>query len=293
MSIDLSKVTALSDQYGAIAQLELGGSVIWAVKNDNKPIVLQVEKITSDTYAAETTYTAEEFILLDIYPKPYGTVSVTYGGFTKTITDTSGLEYANAQQVFFGTFNGVSDSVTTPASGELTIEGDYYAFSVGAYTKSSKAVNGAQCQCVKVIKSFGESTMIPDNAFSRNSNAGSNTTATAIVIPDSVLSIGHFAFYGWSAVKTVTIGRGVTSIGTQAFVTSNVLTEDRQYSLTTVKVLAETPPTVVPYEFTSGTKADLGFGAALEQIVVPKGRGNTYKVAEIWNEYADKIVEAS
>ena len=105
------------------------------------PVILEVEKITSDTYASATTYTGEQFILLDIYPKTNGTVKVTYGGLTKTITDTSGAAEPNAQQVFFGTFNGVSDSVTTPASGTLTIEGKYAAFGIGL-PHSSSAMRG-------------------------------------------------------------------------------------------------------------------------------------------------------
>lgn len=189
MSIDLSKATALSDDYGNIVQLELGGKVIWAVSGGK--VILQVEKITSNTYAAETTYEKEQFILLDIYPKTNGTVTVTYGGLTKTITDTSGAEEPNAQQVFFGTFNGVSDSVATPASGELKIDGDCAAFSIGGYKKllDSKAFS-QYCYCITEVVKWGEGcTNIPGYAFS------GCTSITSMPIPDSVMKIGEKAFY--------------------------------------------------------------------------------------------------
>ena len=175
-------------------------------------VVLEVEKITSDTYANETTYTAEEFILLDIYPKTGGTVTVTYGGLTKTITDTSGAEEPNAQQVFFGTFNGVSDSVATPASGELTIKGDYYAFCNSAFS-ASKLLSGKNSGNITSIKHWGEITLIPASAFN------SALRDEAITIPNGVISIGGRAFAGCMNLLSATIPQSVTMIGTNPFAT--------------------------------------------------------------------------
>lgn len=198
------------------------------------PIVLEVEKITSDTYAGETTYTGEQFILLNIYPITNGTVSVTYGGLTKTVTDTSGAEEPNAQRVYFGTFNGVPDSVATPASGTLTIEGDCAAFGVGMYNTTSKAVGG--CGCIKKVVEWGNAdTYISSSAF-RNC-----TALASIDLPDSIesigtyafhscsalanietsaASIGNYAFYRCSALATIALNEGVESIGEYAFAMS-------------------------------------------------------------------------
>ena len=287
MSVDFSKITELSDSYGNITQItDASGRVIWAVSGGK--VILEVEKITSDTYAGETQYTGEQFILLDIYPKTNSTVKVTYGGLTKTITDTSGAAEPNAQQVYFGTFNGVSDSVTTPASGELTIEGDYYAFGCGTFNQGGKTKLYVLCACVKSIDSFGNTIIIPDNAF--GTVLGGGCSFTTVTIPDTISSIGKQAFIKCNSLQTVTIGKGVVSIGFDAF---NPLSEN---TLSTVIMRGVTPPELGLGEG-NATYSNFGEVGAdvfkLEQIIVPKGCGNTYKTAEGWSTYAEYIVEAS
>jgi hypothetical protein len=164
--INFSTLQGLTIPEGVVTQIaDASGRVLWAVSGEiiSDTVVLEVEKKTSNTYYGETTYTDEQFILLDIYPKTNGTVSVTYGGLTKTITDTSGAEEPNAQEVFFGTFNGVSDSVVTPASGELTIKGDCRGFGCGVYTMA-KLVSSV-CNCITVVTDLGNIEVIPENAF--------------------------------------------------------------------------------------------------------------------------------
>lgn len=300
MSIDFSKVTELSDQYGNIVEVtDEAGNVLWAVQND-LPAILEVKKITSDTYAGETTYTGEQFILLDIYPKTNGTVKVTYGGLTKTITDTSGAEEPNAQQVFFGTFNGVSDSVTTPASGTLTIEGDYYAFGCGSFAFSSKT--SYVCGCVTAIESFGAVSLIPDKAFG-TSGLYACDKLTTVEIPEGVKTIGPYAFGNCGALESVTIPSTVTGIGESAFystaLTSIVIPSSVETigaiafscnNLADFTILATTPPTAVLSAFETW----LVFNSDnIPTITVPKGCGAAYKAAAGWSDYADYIEEAS
>lgn len=207
MSIDFSTLQGLTIPEGAVTQItDSAGRVIWAVASDK--VILEVEKITSDTYAGETTYTAEEFILLDIYPKTASsTVKVTYGGLTKTLTF-SGI---NAQQVYFGTFNGVTDSVTTPASGTLVIEGGCNGFACGVYQSGSKATNKGYCSCITDIVEWGNVTSIGDYAFY-------NCTSLALTsLPSGLTSIGNYAFYGCTSLALTSLPSGVTSIGAYAF----------------------------------------------------------------------------
>lgn len=166
-------------------------------------VVLEVEKITSDTYANETTYTAEEFILLSIHPKTGGTVNVTYGGLTKTITDTSGAARP-VQTVFFGTFNGISDTVATPESGMLTIEGECDAFGSGFYSVTSKS--NKYCSCIRNIVDFGNITRIPGNAFN------GCTKITELILPDNVNEIVSGAFNN-SSLTRLSIPASVKNIG--------------------------------------------------------------------------------
>ena len=242
---------AISD--GVVIKIEIDNQEKWAKNSDI--VSLEVKKLTANTYANETSYSNEQFILLNIYPKTNGTVNITYGGLTKTITDTSGAVEPDAQVVYFGTFNGVSDSVETPESGELTISGDYRGFGVGSYNTSKSTTQ--YCGCITKINDFGKINYISNNAFnkctsltsvsipfgitsigSRAFNACSNLTnvtipysvatigsnafndcykLTSITIPNSVTSIGNQAFYQCSALTSIIIPDNVTSIGTSAF----------------------------------------------------------------------------
>lgn len=233
--IDFTTLQGLTIPEGVVTQItDESGRVIWAAGGGK--VILEVEKITSDTYAGETTYTGEQFILLDIYPKTNGTVNVTYGGLTKTITDTSGAQFPNAQQVFFGTFNGVTDSVETAASGTLTIEGDYRGVGCSEYTATSKG-GSKDCSCITAVNSLGESSIIPDDAFYQ-------CHLESIKLPNSILSIGRSAFTACPIPK-LRIPSSVESISDQAFYANGKLCE---------LVLCDGLKTI----------GDLAFGGALE-----------------------------
>lgn len=254
--IDFSTLKGLTIPEGVVTQItDAQGNVLWKLEND-KPIILEVEKITSDTYAGETTYTGEQFILLDIYPKTNGTVTVTYGGLTKTVTDTSGAEKPNAQEVFFGTFNGVSDSVETPASGELTISGAYYAYACGEFGSTSGKTTGSYCSCITNIIEFGEPELVPAYAFYQCEKIA------AVSLPNGVISIGNSAFYGCVALKSFTFSEGLQTIGSYAFYNaflSNSSTE--RFTLT----LLEGLQTIGQYAFASNNAVLVAF----EEVTLP------------------------
>lgn len=302
--IDFATLQGLTIPEGVVVKIESGGRILWEMPTGGKAI-LEVAKITSDTYAGETTYSGENFILLDIYPKTNGTVSVTYGGLTKTITDTSGAESPNAQQVFFGTLYGVSDSEVTPASGTLTIEGDYSAFGCGAYKVNNKG-DDYECACVTQILDFGASDNIPDRAFARDpqDKSGALGLTGELVIPSAIKTIGGSAFALCMQLTDVTIGKGVVSIGTGAFYSVDPSATIDHAAPSTITVLPENPPILGYNTATDGSISYMVFGTSslneageiveyYPTIIVPKGCGEIYKTAEGWNTYTDYIVEVS
>ena len=292
MSIDYANIIGLSDHIGNIVKItDASGKVLWnAVKSI--PAVLQVEKVTATTYAAETTYTDEEFILLDIYPKTNGTVSVTYGGLTKTITDTSGVEEPNAQQVYFGTFNGIPDTITTPASGELVIEGDFYAYGCGSFQNGSKSTNIGYSSCITAVTEWGSITEIPNKAF-RDCNS-----VDFSVIPEGVTAIGVSAFTmqnTTSPITAITLPSTLESIGEQAFTKTVTYfgsgTDPKTgYScfLKEITFLSTIPPTYGSYAFWGATTSS----SPLEKAIVPAGCSEAYATAFMYNaSYSPRVKE--
>lgn len=288
----------------------------WVAERNPKPAVLQVEKFTSDTYAGETTYTGESFILLNVYPKTNGTVKITYGGLTKTITDTSGAEEPNAQKVFFGTFNGASDSVETPASGTLTIEGAYRGYGLGTFSTNSKGLVSYATNSITGIIDMGEPAFIPGYAFYMCSNITLSSLPNGIAeigsyafygclkiniteIPEGVVSIGDDAFHMTTKAAseitmsgaTVTFPRTLQSIGTNAF-TSDYYTGDYLYYTYIDKAVmtSETPPVFGENAFgkKGGTMVSTS-GSSYVTFVVPKGCVAAYKAAEGWPSLANCV----
>lgn len=277
--IDFTTLQGLTIPEGVVTQItDESGRVIWAVAND-EPIVLEVEKITSDTYAGETTYEGESFILLDIYPKnAISKVKVTYGGLTKTLT----FSGTNAQQVFFGSFNGVADEVETPASGALTIEGGYVAFGCGRYSKSKSGTYS--CPCVTAITNFGKVEDIPAQAFD-------GCQLHIDKIPEGIVSIGAKAFWHNETLNyaSITLPSTLQGLYLSAFAYDTTVSGDTQTSYTIrpviITMLSSIPPALT-------FDADI-IDAKYAQFIVPKGCGEAYKTAEDWSQYADYIVEAS
>ena len=143
---------------------------------------------------------------------------------------------------------------------------------------------------------------IPDGVTSIGSWAFRDCSSlTSVTIPNGFTSIGQAAFYNCSSLTSVTIGNGVTSIGESAFHNCSGLTSItipdsvaridnfalRIGSSTNKAVITmkpTTPPQIASYSFNKDY---------LEKIIVPKGRGSTYKAATNWSALASYIQEAT
>jgi hypothetical protein len=203
--MNFATLRSLAIPEGNVTQITIGGVTVWV---SSKPVKLQVKKITSDTYAGETTYTGEQFILLDIVPKAADSVvKVSYGGLTKTLT----FSGTNTMPVYFGTFNGASDSVSTPESGALTISGDYNGFSTGSFQKGSKDYDIGRCGCITGVDDFGNLRELTNVSFA------SCTELTSIPWPNNITTIGNNTFNSCTGLTFSSLPSTITSIGNSAF----------------------------------------------------------------------------
>ena len=123
--------------------------------------------------------------------------------------------------------------------------------------------------------SYSGAYTIPNGIESIAGGAFSSCTGlTSVTIPNSVTSIGDYAF-NCTGLTSVTIPNSVTSIGDYAFRGCSTL----RY----IYMIAQTPPSIGSYSFPlDGSPNDI-----TKKIFVPCNSADDYKVA--WSDYADYI----
>ena len=92
------------------------------------------------------------------------------------------------------------------------------------------------------------------------------------VIPNSVTSIGYYAFYGCSGLTELTLPDSVASIGDGAFICCSGLEK--------ITSLAEIPPMCGSGVFDRVNKTNC-------KLIVPVISVTAYKQAEVWNEFSN------
>ena len=173
-------------------------------------------------------------------------VSVTYSGdidagLSTEITDTTPLSGTiiltisspNATSIDLSGITVTLEAIVppTPASS--------FTFSYNDADHTASITNFVGSETEVVIPSTVEYngttykvTAIADGSFS--TGAFSNSNITSIIIPDSVTSIGSYAFYNCYSLTSITIPEGVTSIGNGAYSGCNALAEVYNYSSLTI-----------------------------------------------------------
>lgn len=120
---------------------------------------------------------------------------------------------------------------------------------------------------------------------------------TELILPDTVTGVDVSAFTLCSALHTLHLGSGLLSIGGDAFSSCNALTEvtipasvtsigsnafSYCFGLAACRMLAETPPAIDGPIFSEAPDDFV--------ILVPASSVETYKAAEGWSDYADRIM---
>ncbi len=146
----------------------------------------------------------------------------------------------SVSRIEFGAFEGMSKltELTVPFVGGSRTSNNYMLYVFGATVTSgaNDNINVSAEKCPPLLKRIvvsGGLTEIPRNAFayctsvsefdvgndytSVGSAAFFNTSLTEAIIPDTVKTIGNYAYYDSDNIKSVVIGSGVTSIGDLAF----------------------------------------------------------------------------
>ncbi len=146
--------------------------------------------------------------------------------------------------------------------------------SIGAQAFEAQAFEGCSSLTAIVV---AEGNKVYDSRGGCNAiiETNSNTLiqgCSATIIPESVTSIGDYAFYGCSSLTAITIPDGVTSIGNDAFYDCK--------NLTAITCEATTPPTIGNYY--TFLQVDKSI-----PIYVPAGSVKAYKAAEGWSEFSN------
>ena len=169
--------------------------------------------------------------------------------------------------------------------------------STGITYQSIDGVKQDTVQTAYTFNTLGEHTVkykLDGTSIAGNAFYGC-TALTSVTIPNSVTSIGTGAFYQCSGLTSVTIGNSVTSIGDQAFYQCSGLTSvtignsvtsigNSAFSfcsgLTSVTIQATTPPTLHRTSFNNTNNCP---------IYVPAESVDAYKTANYWSSLASRI----
>ena len=169
----------------------------------------------------------------------------------------------------------IPDSVTTIGNNAFAVCSNLAEF------KGKFAADGGRClikdnTLIAYAEASGTTYTIPDSVTTIGEYAFSLCySLTSVTIPDNVTTIGNNAFAVCVSLTSVTIGDSVTTIGEYAF--------ENCGSLTSVYCKATTPPTL-------GDSYVFDYNASGRKIYVTAESVKAYKAAENWSEYAADIV---
>ena len=192
---------------------------------------------------------------------PEGVTSIEQGAFNGCHSLTAITIPEGVTSIGDGAFY-ICSSLTS-----ITIPEGVTSIEVGAFSGCSSLTAITVAEGNAKYDSRGGCNAIIDT----NSNtliAGCSTT----IIPESVTSIGVWAFYKCTSLTAITIPEGVTSIGERAFRDCS--------SLTAITCEAKTPPTLEDSYVFFGVNKSI-------PVYVPASSVEAYKSAQYWSEFTN------
>ena len=229
----------------------------------------------------------------------YGLTSVTIGN---SVTSIGGYAFSNCSGL---TSITIPNCVTSISDGAFQMCTALTSVTIGSGVTSIGGGAFADCSGLKkvIVKDiaawcgikFGSSYSNP-LSYAHHLYSDEDTEITNLIIPNSVTSIGNYAFYG-SGLTSVTIPNSVTSIGGEAFSGCSGLTSVtipnsvtsigggafNGVDIPTVISLIENPFKIIGKTSGYGTFSQNTFNNAT--LYVPKGTIDKYKATDGWKDF--------
>ena len=234
---------------------------------------------TSTTYVNGEVYrimdsgdTTQYVPTTDIKVEQEKSITITENGSTSVTPDTG------------KTLSKVNITTNVPQSGNVTKGLVFSEYDTYGYPHKAEFVGTWSS-----IPDYYCSSILNKNTFCKN--------VTNIIIPNSIVSIGVYAFRNCTSLTSIKIPNGVTSIGDYAFnVCANLTTLTIPTNVSTIGDLALTIGTsskkatiTMKGLFPPTIQSDTFKASYLNKIYVPSASVTQYKNATNWANFADYI----